>query len=272
MVCRACLAMVALAQPLTPRWQHQFPSTEAAMKARAVSYGAVELKQMEHRYMAAGLTISVAIHLCMIAAYILKGLVTYDGPPGLPPLPTHHSRPDWRQVEIIPILTPPTHPFIPHGGSKHGEGKFAIPVPVPIAPTNEDTLLFKRGDPGPGGDSGMEGEPGNGGEGPGDGPGMSEVEPPPFVPVEKEPVPIKIVDAIYPELAVRAGLEGKVWVKIWVDREGKAHKAEVLKSTSEIFNEAALAAAMQFNFVPAYMNGGPVAVWVSIPFTFRLKQ
>ena len=41
-----------------------------------------------------------------------------------------------------------------------------------------------------------------------------------FVPVEKEPVPVKKVEPKYPELAMRAGLEGKVWVKIWVDKEG----------------------------------------------------
>ena len=100
-----------------------------------------------------------------------------------------------------------------------------------------------------------------------------EEEPPPdFVPVQKEPVVIKRVEPAYPEIAIRAGLEGKVWVKIWVDREGRAHKAVVIKSTAEVFNDAALAAAMGFLFVPAYMNEGPVPVWVSIPFTFKFKK
>jgi len=93
-----------------------------------------------------------------------------------------------------------------------------------------------------------------------------------FVPVEKEPAVIKKVEPKYPDLAMRAGLEGKVWVKIWVDKEGKPKQAVVLKSDAEIFNQPAVDAAMQFLFTPAYMNNGPVAVWVSVPFRFKLAD
>lgn len=242
------------------------------MKARAVSYGAVELKQMEHRYMSLGLAFSVAIHFCVILVYIFKGLVVFERPPIIPLYP-RDPRPDGRQIEVYRDLPNPGTPRITRGVPKGPGGKYAIPVPVPDPPSNEDTLLFKRGDPN------GNGEPGDDlllGEG-GDGVGIAailppEEPPPPFVPVEKEPVMIKRVEPAYPELAIKAGLEGKVWVKIWVDREGRAHKAEMLRSTADIFNEAALAAAMKFVFVPAYMNGGPVAVWVSIPFTFKFKR
>jgi len=67
-----------------------------------------------------------------------------------------------------------------------------------------------------------------------------------FVPVEKEPVVVKKVEPKYPDLAMRAGLEGKVWVKIWVDKEGKAKQVVILKSDAEIFNEPAMEAAKQF--------------------------
>ncbi|MCX8009714.1 MAG: energy transducer TonB, partial [Ignavibacteria bacterium] len=92
-----------------------------------------------------------------------------------------------------------------------------------------------------------------------------------FVPFEKGPEIIKQVVPEYPDLARRANLEGKVWVKIWVDKEGKPRKAEVIKSDAEIFNEPAVKAAMQFLFTPAMMNNGPVAVWVTIPFKFNLR-
>jgi len=46
----------------------------------------------------------------------------------------------------------------------------------------------------------------------------------------------------------------------------------VLKSDAEIFNEPAVEAAKQWLFTPAYMNNGPVAVWVSIPFRFKLAD
>ena len=93
-----------------------------------------------------------------------------------------------------------------------------------------------------------------------------------FVPVEKEPQIIKQVKPEYPELAMRAALEGKVWVKIWVDKEGKPREVVVLKSDAEIFNEPAINAAKQFLFTPAYMNNGPVSVWVSVPFNFKLAD
>ena len=69
-----------------------------------------------------------------------------------------------------------------------------------------------------------------------------------------------------------AGLKGTVWVKIWVDKEGKPRQVTVLKSTWEIFEESALEAARQLLFTPAYMNSGPVDVWVSIPFRFRITE
>jgi protein TonB len=73
-------------------------------------------------------------------------------------------------------------------------------------------------------------------------------------------------------MAVRAGLEGTVWVKILVDKDGRPKKAVVVKSTAEMFDDAAVQAAMQFVFTPAVMNNGPVKVWVSIPFRFTLKD
>jgi protein TonB len=98
-------------------------------------------------------------------------------------------------------------------------------------------------------------------------PGIDE-----FVPVERPPQIVKRVFPEYPEMAVRAGLEGTVWVKILVDKDGKPKKAVVIKSTTEIFNQAAEKAAVQFVFTPAVMNNGPVKVWVSIPFRFQLKD
>jgi protein TonB len=95
-------------------------------------------------------------------------------------------------------------------------------------------------------------------------------EPPDFVPVEKAPEVVKRIEPKYPELALRAGLEGNVYIKVWVDKEGKVRKAVVQKSDSPVFEEPAKEAAMQWVFTPALMQKGPVSVWVSIPFRFRL--
>jgi len=98
-----------------------------------------------------------------------------------------------------------------------------------------------------------------------------EVEPPDFVAIEQQPVPVNQSTPTYPEIALKAGMEGTVYVKIWVDKEGKPKKVTVLKSDAEIFNQAAIDAAWKWVFTPAMMNNGPVAVNVTIPFRFKLK-
>jgi TonB family protein len=92
------------------------------------------------------------------------------------------------------------------------------------------------------------------------------------VPVEKQPTPLKghTPNPIYPESARHAGLEGTVWVKLWVDERGNTRKAVVIKSDKEIFNQASIDAAIQWKFDPARLHGKPVAVWVTLPIKFRL--
>jgi protein TonB len=99
-----------------------------------------------------------------------------------------------------------------------------------------------------------------------------DVPPPDFVPFEKEPVVIHRVEPVYPEFAKKAGLEGQVYVNIWVDKEGKVRDVKVLKSDSEIFNEPVIAACKQWIFSPAMMKNGPVAVWVAVPFRFSIQN
>ena len=103
---------------------------------------------------------------------------------------------------------------------------------------------------------------------------IEEEEPSPdaFIPVEKSPVAVTQVSPEYPDLARRAGVEGVVWVKALIDKEGRVRKAMIQKSDSEIFNEAAIAAAMKWVFTPAKMSNGTVSVWISIPFRFRLGR
>ena len=99
-----------------------------------------------------------------------------------------------------------------------------------------------------------------------------ETEPDTFTPVEKPPVPVVDPAPQYPEIPLRAGIEGTVWLRIWVKKEGKTKKAEVVKTDSELFNQAAIDAAMKWVFTPAVMNNGLVAVWVTIPFKFKLQN
>jgi TonB family protein len=101
---------------------------------------------------------------------------------------------------------------------------------------------------------------------------IADPDPDIFIPVERLPVPIKQVQPEYPQLALRTGIEGTVWVKILVDKDGKAKKVIVSKSDSEILNDTAINAAFEWLFIPAMMSNGAVAVWVTVPFRFKLKK
>ena len=100
-------------------------------------------------------------------------------------------------------------------------------------------------------------------------------EPAYFVAVEEMPEPIGGISGIlkkivYPELAKRAGIEGKVLVLAYVDESGNVTKAEVIKGIGLGCDEAAINAILQTKFKPGLQRGKPVKVQVTIPVTFRL--
>ncbi len=92
-----------------------------------------------------------------------------------------------------------------------------------------------------------------------------------FVAFDQPPEIVKRVNPVYPDTARKSGLEGVVWLKIWVDHKGQTREVLVTESSDPIFNQSAIGAAKQFVFVPAMKEGKPVDVWVTLPFNFRLK-
>lgn len=84
-----------------------------------------------------------------------------------------------------------------------------------------------------------------------------EASPTDMVPVDKEPGLVKNAAPVYPEEAMKNGLEGTVFVKILVDTEGKVKDAVIAKSDGEIFNQASIDAAKQFQFTPAMKRASP---------------
>jgi protein TonB len=74
-----------------------------------------------------------------------------------------------------------------------------------------------------------------------------EVEPVFFVAVEQQPEPIGGLEGIqkrivYPEIAKRAGVQGRVFVKAYVDENGNVVKVELLKGIGAGCDEAAMEA------------------------------
>ena len=103
-----------------------------------------------------------------------------------------------------------------------------------------------------------------------------EEEPTYFVAVEEMPEPIGGIQAIqskiiYPEIAKRAGVEGKVYVLAFVNETGEVTNAKILKGLGAGLDEAALNAVKQTKFKPGKQRGKPVKVQVSIPIVFKLQ-
>ena len=99
-----------------------------------------------------------------------------------------------------------------------------------------------------------------------------DMPPPDYVPYDKAPEPVKIVQPQYPAAAVQTGVEGTVWIKIWVGKDGKAKKAVVSKSEWPVLNQPSVDAALQWIFSPATIRNVPVDVWVNVPFKFRKSR
>lgn len=231
-------------------------------------YGAPELREAMRRYLSEALLVAVGAHLLGISSYYIADALTPEEPP-----------PDYivRIVKYSDIGPPPSISNVPPPPSialsvPVARPSVGVPVPVPDAEISEEqtfatqTELSQMTAPvageGTASDSlfidpsefQIEDEP-----------GMDE-----FVAFEQPPAPIKKVEPKYPDLARKAGVEGRVFVKVLVDREGKVKKA-VIYSGPEIFHEESIAAALQWVFKPAIQRDKPIAVWVALPFLFKLR-
>jgi hypothetical protein len=110
------------------------------------------------------------------------------------------------------------------------------------------------------------------------------------IPFDKAPVVVKQVPTEYPASMLSGGWEATVYMKAFIDVNGNVVDAKVeiinvLGTTSEdkhdefarqkadgkAFEEAAYKAVKQWKFSPAQIQGKPVAVWVTVPFRFKLS-
>ncbi len=97
-----------------------------------------------------------------------------------------------------------------------------------------------------------------------------------FVAVEEMPKPIGGITAIqkqivYPEIAKRAGIQGKVYVKTFIDENGGVIKTEIVKGIGSGCDEAAMDAIKKTKFTPGKQRGKTVKVQVMIPIMFKLQ-
>jgi protein TonB len=96
--------------------------------------------------------------------------------------------------------------------------------------------------------------------------------PMPFVAIETQPEILHRELPIYPEIAKKMGIQGRVTVEVTIDAQGKPIQAKVVKSASDVFNEAAIDAVMKYTFKPAMMSTGPVTAKTYIVIDFRMTR
>ncbi len=81
----------------------------------------------------------------------------------------------------------------------------------------------------------------------------------------------KKVEVKYPEEVKALEIQGRVYLLVTVDKEGKVADVQLKKGLHPILDKAAIEAAWQLEFEPAMQEGEPVGVKITVPFLFVLE-
>jgi protein TonB len=98
-------------------------------------------------------------------------------------------------------------------------------------------------------------------------------EPPaPILPIRENTEPKKLKDAapIYPDIAVRANIQGSVILECTVSPLGRVTGVKVLRGVP-LLNAAAIEATKLWEYTPTLRDGVPVPVIFTVTVTFRLE-
>jgi protein TonB len=235
-----------------------------------VNYGSYTLKKVYPKNLTTGLIIGVALHLAGIASYYISTVIMAEdkvitvkftdinelqiAPPlqDTPPQPTIKIEvPDViKPAAGIPIVVPDEEAEPEMTILTQEEIKTDIAAPADFGSGEGEIKVDISGTIQDLGDNE---------------PGMDE-----FVAVEQNPVPLGRPNVVYPELAKKAGLEGKVVLKALIDETGSVTKVVVLAG-DDIFKDAAVSAINNLKFKPAINGNRAVKVWITYPVIFRLN-
>lgn len=101
---------------------------------------------------------------------------------------------------------------------------------------------------------------------------------PPLPPVASTPKLISHVEYVrapqveYPAVSRRLREQGRVLVRVLIDRQGRAERVEVQNSSgSQRLDDAAVKAAREALYRPYSENGVPIPVWALVPTRFELS-
>jgi len=207
-----------------------------------------DLKEQYQLNLMGGWVISLSIMI------ILFRINLYSAPPTPPPIEEQEIIQMEEIIQTKQIETPPPPPRPP------------VPVEVPNDEILEDDIVeldleFDLGDE------------------------ISLPPPPPpkedeeqfFIVVEQMPQLIGGIGKLqrqvqYPEMARRAGIEGRVTIQFIVNERGQVENPRVIRGIGGGCDEAALDVVSQAKFTPGLQRGRPVKVQYSLPIVFRLQN
>jgi len=100
-----------------------------------------------------------------------------------------------------------------------------------------------------------------------------------YLPIHKVSDPPKFnereiyADLVYPPIALRSGIEGRVILELFIDREGTVRQILILQENppDRGFGDAAVKAFTGKRGKPAYANGESVSARYRYPVSFRIK-
>ncbi len=235
------------------------------------NYGAYTLKKVYPKNLSIGLIIGVFLHVAGIVSYYVSTVVSNDDKvitikftdvnelQNAPPL-QDVTPPPAVKIEVqevvkptsgTPIVVPDEEAAQEQTIQTQEEIKTDIAAPTNLGSTEGEIKVDISGT--------IESLTDN------NEPGMDE-----FVAVEQYPVPLARPNVVYPDIAKKAGIEGKVLVKALIDESGNVTKVAII-SGEEIFRDAAVTALQQVKFKPAINGNRAVKVWITYPVIFRLK-
>lgn len=209
-----------------------------------------------------GLALSALVHLSALAA-----LLWIQAQRGVDEVALTRGRVDLVPPIVDPMPPPPVVPTTPSTTyPEHGIYKptprVDDPIELPKVDLRPGFIHFAP----------PNGKPTNGDDGPATNtPPVADPDPPEgvFVAFDEPPVPLVHPDPIYPDWARENGIEGRVILHALIGVDGRVRRITVIRAIPGL-SESAAEALRRWTFRPAKSNRQPVAVWIEVPFLFRL--
>jgi protein TonB len=221
---------------------------------------------------------SLALHSLAVVAVLGLPLLRSDDLPA----PTATVRAFFVQPAVAPPAPPPPPPAAPAAVAVRQKKQaaavspaqpFIAPAHIPDTVKAEDVVEAPSG---VGEAGGVEGGVPGGVVGGVIGRLPEKPPPPPLARVRagvevKEPTKVKNVDPVYPDVAIRANIQGVVILELTIMPAGRVAEVKVLRSVP-LLDEAAVAAARQWVYTPTLLDGVPVSVVMTVTVRFNLKD